>query len=375
MMRFFQVVIVLCCTTFLLTAQTSSKPLTLTISGELYNLPSDSVFFSYNSGAGIVDLHQEEVDKKGKFSFKVSVPNPDYYIFRLSDGQSINIIAEKNSSIKVYGDGKNLFMHSNIVGSESSTALSEFLRYNMTYNQKLDSARNYLKENPGKEREVNASFQTVFNEFNAFRTQFMSEQANSPALIGVVSTFNLEKEFAQYEQVINTLAKSFSQSPTIQRLVQEKEANKKKMAAQAPLAPGKEAQEIAMENPDGDIMKLSDLKGKVVLLDFWASWCGPCRKENPHVVKLYQKYKDDGFDIFSVSLDKDKKRWIDAIEKDGLTWESHVSDLQGWQNAASKAYGVSSIPFTVLLDREGNIINTRLRGAQLEATLESIFGY
>ena len=136
---------------------------------------------------------------------------------------------------------------------------------------------------------------------------------------------------------------------------------------------GGTAPDFSQKTPEGEELKLSDLKGKVVLLDFWASWCGPCRRENPNVVRVYNKYKDKGFDILGVSLDKTKDRWLKAIEDDGLTWH-HVSDLKGWQNKVAQAYGVSSIPHTVLLDEEGKIIATKLRAHTLEAKLREIFG-
>ena len=116
------------------------------------------------------------------------------------------------------------------------------------------------------------------------------------------------------------------------------------------------------------------MKGKVVLIDFWASWCGPCRRENPNVVRLYEKYKETGFEIFSVSLDKDKSSWIKAINDDRLMWDNHVSDLKYWNSEAAKLYGISSIPSTILLDREGKIIANNLRGRELENKLREIFG-
>ncbi len=135
---------------------------------------------------------------------------------------------------------------------------------------------------------------------------------------------------------------------------------------------GGEAPEIEMKTPEGEMLKLSDLKGQVVLIDFWASWCGPCRKENPNVVKVYNKYNEAGFEILGVSLDKTKDKWLKAIAKDGLTWP-HVSDLRGWQNKAAQTYGVRSIPHTVLVDREGKIIARNLRGPALERKLAEIF--
>ncbi|MBE2208313.1 MAG: TlpA family protein disulfide reductase [Saprospiraceae bacterium] len=135
---------------------------------------------------------------------------------------------------------------------------------------------------------------------------------------------------------------------------------------------GAEAPDFAQATPEGKMLKLSELRGKVVLIDFWASWCGPCRRENPNVVKMYQQYKDKGFEILGVSLDRDRQRWLDAIQQDGLTW-LHVSDLQQWSNAVAQMYGVSSIPHTVLLDAEGRILARNLRGEALEHKLAEIF--
>ena len=136
---------------------------------------------------------------------------------------------------------------------------------------------------------------------------------------------------------------------------------------------GAVAPDFEQNTPEGDAMKLSDLRGKVVLVDFWASWCGPCRKENPHVVKLYEKYKSEGFDVLGVSLDRTKDKWLSAIKKDGLEWH-HVSDLKGWKNQVAKQYSVSSIPHTILLDREGKILARNMRGDQLSVKLKEIFG-
>ncbi|MTB51780.1 redoxin domain-containing protein [Lewinella sp. W8] len=135
---------------------------------------------------------------------------------------------------------------------------------------------------------------------------------------------------------------------------------------------GAVAPTFAGESPEGDQIALDDLRGKVVLIDFWASWCGPCRRENPNVVRLYNQYKDKGFEILGVSLDRTKDRWVKAIEDDKLTW-LHISDLKGWQSKYAKQYGVSSIPQTVLLDEEGKILARNLRGKALEDKLAEIF--
>ena len=135
-----------------------------------------------------------------------------------------------------------------------------------------------------------------------------------------------------------------------------------------PTTNGVIAPEIILKTPQGDSLALSSLKGKVVLIDFWASWCGPCRRENPHVKAIYEKYKDKGFEIYGVSLDSKEANWKAAIQKDGLTWK-HVSDLKGWKSSAAQLYKVRSIPATFLLDRQGRVVKSGFRSNQLEALI------
>ena len=174
------------------------------------------------------------------------------------------------------------------------------------------------------------------------------------------------KEF--YTEIATALYKRYPENPVVKSTYnQARDMNNPDSATVGNLAP-----ELEFPDPNSNMRKLSDLRGKVVLLDFWASWCRPCRNANPGVVALYNKYHDQGFDVFSVSLDRDKTAWQKAIAQDKLAWKNHVSDLKAWNSAAAAIYNVRSIPTTFLLDKQGRIVAIRLMGPQLEQKIQEL---
>lgn len=212
---------------------------------------------------------------------------------------------------------------------------------------------------------------------NAERQQQFIEQAMSDmepgspvhklALSGVVAALKQKnaESFMHFANQFVTVYKS--QDPDAAASMQAQ------MEQMKSLTEGGSAPDFSQDTPEGETISLKDFRGKVVLLDFWASWCGPCRRENPNVVKMYEKYKDKGFEILGISLDRTRDKWLQAIEADGLTWP-HVSDLKGWKNEVAQLYGVRSIPHTILIDAEGQVIANKLRGPALEAKLAEILG-
>jgi peroxiredoxin len=204
-----------------------------------------------------------------------------------------------------------------------------------------------------------------------------------PLGVGNQQLLPADKYFEQYESSLAAMEERYPENPHVLRFAQrmtqmqeQMEAQREFMQAEQNAAVGMPVPDMTMKDVDGKDRSLSDLKGKVVLVDFWAAWCRPCRAENPNVVKMYNRFHDRGFEIYSVSLDglpnqpNAKDAWLNAIKDDGLIWENHVSDLQGWSSSAIGIYGFQSIPFTLLVDRDGIIIERGLRGPALENAIE-----
>ena len=359
-------------------SNSTQNEFTVSLSGIIDEAVNSTItIVNQNINQGRVPVATISTDENGVFKSDFKIPFSDFYIFKLENGQALNLVLKPKSSIVVNGRFDDLLNDSEIKGSIESSQMKDFYQKFVPHKEFEDSLRQVLKLDPSKQVEVNNAFQMKAILFNTYRNTYINNNVNSPAILAALSNVNSEKEFDLFKQIINKLNKSFPESPTSKMLVghiAKLEAQKK---VDEKIGPGKIAPEIIVTGIDGKELKLSDLKGKVVLIDMWASWCGPCRRENPNVVKAYNKYNKDGFEVFSVSFDKPgmKARWLAAIQQDGLTWSYHGSELKGFNNQAARDYSVRGIPFTCLIDAEGKIIKTGLRGGALEHELKTIFGY
>ncbi|MBK8723379.1 MAG: AhpC/TSA family protein [Saprospiraceae bacterium] len=287
-----------------------------------------------------------QVDGAGKFKLKLEEkPLPGVYMVKAGNKRLLLFFDGSEKEVKLTGDYNNLEKYDiNVTGSKGSKDYAELMKKLASQSVDQNYLKNYVVN--GQNTLINAtlSFQVLFNELNA----------NLPAVNKIAD--NLDKEFPG-----SSYAKDYRNVIAQVKTKMDAEASAMKIKI------GELAPEINLPGPDGKKHSLAALKGKVVLLDFWASWCGPCRRENPHVVSVYNQFKDKGFTVFSVSLDgggdpaQGTAAWKNAIAQDKLVWENHVSDLKKWQSEPAAMYGVQSIPQTFLLDKEGKIaaINPR----------------
>ena len=320
-----------------------------TLSGTLKGVPDGyHAVISRADGDKFVPVDTLKLDKKNAFKVTLEVVEPTLFFLHIDngDGNMCHLMMEPKDRVQAdfeFLPEKRTYKIDNCKGSENIKLYGQFndILIGVTDQVSMAKAVGDLEKLIGKNKEkLMAAFLVTF---------FEQDFDNHAAL---------------YKEVRDALVPKYADNVYVKHLSER---------LKGVLAAGMEAPEIAMSDPEGNTRRLSDLRGKVVLIDFWASWCSPCRRENPNVVKLYNKYHDKGFDIFSVSLDKDGNAWRNAIRTDGLVWPNHVSDLKGWSSAAGKTYGIMSIPATVLVDREGNIIARNLRGADLERKLQEIF--
>lgn len=339
------------------------------ISGSFANIKGGTVYLEELTPTAITVTDSAAINDEGAFILNKKLDGPKFYRLRVGTNDFITLVLDSSKNIHITADARDLARTYTVSGSSSSELLKTFNHYILQSDSKIDSLENEFSiaqsKNSARLDSLSGLIRPVYNaiqkEKEAFVKRFIDEHPATIVTLAAINYLNPDTDFPYFKKVDSSLTKYFPGSFYTEDFHKRYEALSK-------LAIGNMAPDIILSNPEGEQVALSSLKGKYVLIDFWASWCGPCRQESPNLVRIYKKYNPKGFEIYSVSLDKEESAWVKAIKDDRLNW-IHVSDLKFWDSAAAKLYNVQSIPFTLLIDKEGKIIAKALRGRELEDTL------
>ena len=359
------------------------------VSGSLDNGEGMMIFLKEMTSTEMIPVDSTKIDDAGGFELNGTSPENRFYAVHTQPESFIYLLARKGDRIIIEGDAQALTTTYTVAGSEDSRLIRE-----LTSEQNKVLARIYQLnrvftdsvQSPQLEKikeGLDSIYDGILEAHREYTFSFIEDNLHSQASLMALYqqigprqyVLDPEEDFRYFAMVDSSLGILYPQSDAVQDLHRQVIELRQKMQVEALssslLEAGTMAPEIALPSPDGDTILLSSLRGKYVLLDFWASWCPPCRLENPNLVRIYEKYQGKGFEIYQVSLDRTRDDWLRGIEEDGLHW-IHVSDLQFWKSVVVPVYNLQGIPMSYLLDRQGRIIAQNLKGDMLDQKLKEL---
>jgi len=361
------------------------KNKTVQLSGTLLNPISGTYIF-------LDELKSNElITDEGNFNFKRIVKQPSFYLLKINENNFCTMLFEPGEKIKLTAAFDSLNNPAYVTGSPGTVLMVEYNRRLMKTINDLQSLSAIYRNNidspdlPEVINRLDSLAQSCLEEINSYTKQYIDDNLSS--LVSLIALYQQVapnvyvldpgedlRYFIKVDSVLYGQYPDYDPVISLHQQVQELAA-RYEYDNSLSLVAGEEmeAPEISLPTPEGDTINLSSTRGSVVLLDFWASWCTPCRIENPNLVEVYDRYHKNGFQIYQVSLDKSKEAWIRGIRDDNLGKWIHVSDVKYWNSAVVPLYKINSIPYSLLLDRDGKIIASNLRGDELKSKLEALF--
>ncbi|MFN8166511.1 MAG: TlpA disulfide reductase family protein [Bacteroidia bacterium] len=334
------------------------------ISGQLEHHTQDFVYLQAITESGDVNVDSCKLSPQGKFSIHNPAKEPEFYVLRADSVNLIFLFLKPGEDVEINGNAKDLEKTYTVNGSNDSKLLHDLRAYERNMSDSLN--RVYIEArqaNPLGSDSVGMQLQLFYAmTMENYSKQFIESNLSSIISLSATKYLNQQAEFSLMKKLEEKLTSIY---PT-NKYVKDYQTL---MSDLSMLPLGSEAPDIDLPTPDrGKSIKLSSLRGKVVLIDFWASWCGPCRRANPEIVALYKQMKGKDFEIYGVSLDQNTEAWKEAIAKDGITWPQ-VSDLKRWDSEVVKQYKIEAIPYNVLIDRNGKILGKGLRPEEMYAKI------
>jgi thiol-disulfide isomerase/thioredoxin len=352
---------------------------------------SEFIFLDELKSDNLKTIDSVKVSENGAFSFKHEIKQPAFYLLKFNKNNFLTMLIEPGEKIKIDAHHDSLNYPVSVSGSAGTEKMAEYNKSLRRTINKMNFLNRKFTENtdstklPALMESLDSLAQIYLNEINSYTKNYIDN--NLTSLVSLVALYQQvapnvyvlspSKDLRYFVKVDSSLSRLYPDYEPVTALHEQVKNLVATVTGKPVKEPAEEGgatvPEIALPTPLGDTVKLSSTRGSVVLLDFWASWCTPCRLENPNLVKAYDTYHRKGFQIYQVSLDKTKEAWIKGIEYDKLGRWIHVSDVKYWKSSVVPLYKIESIPTNFLLNREGRILATNLRGASLEKKLAELF--